>query len=118
MKTVLVIDDEAVVLRAIVRGLSTAGFHALPADNLTEAERLCADGRVDAIVTDVAVGETSALSFYEGLVLAGNPLAERLVFVTGGHAHTVSRTGRPVLGKPFAMQQLVEVLSELLDIQR
>lgn len=51
-KTVLVVDDEAPVLRCLCRELTRGGYKVVSASSGAQALEMLADTRVDALITD------------------------------------------------------------------
>jgi len=89
------------------------------------------DYRVDRAVTVEGAMTAMRLAHFDLAVLDINlqdepvfPVADRLaesgipfIFVSGAHAHTLPRrhAGRPLLRKPFSLQELVVRLETLVD---
>ena len=118
-RTILVVEDDAVLRRVVVRGLGALGFDVLAAADGEEALALSAAhaGLIDAVITDVVMPRLS------GRQLA-NRLAEtrpetKVLFVSGyaddGLSHDgVLQPGRHFLAKPYTVDALVQRLSEVL----
>jgi CheY-like chemotaxis protein len=117
--TILVIDDEEAVIRAIQRVLGTQ--HRVTAySHAAEALKTIAAGaRYDLIISDLVMPEMTGMDFYEELTRAAPEQAERVVFLTGG-AFTararefLDRVAATCLDKPFNPQALRELVNERL----
>lgn len=113
--TLLVIDDEPVILRVIKNLLKD--HEVVTAMTPSEALELCRGRSFDRILCDVMFPGGSVDALYDTLAAEKPELARRLVFMTGGAftptAHTfLERTGRPWLAKPFTGPELTRVLAE------
>jgi signal transduction histidine kinase/ActR/RegA family two-component response regulator len=118
-ETVLVVEDEAAVRRAVQRNLERLGYRVVAAhdgeDALRSAERL--DG-VDLLLTDVV------MPGIDGPELACR-LRERwpelpVLFVTGYSADRLARTGAVgsrdrVLEKPYHVGELTHTIRQMLE---
>ena len=115
---VLVLDDEAVVGRALQRLLS-ARYEVLVSVQGSEALAQVGSGwRFDAILCDLMMPEMSGPRFHEELVRLAPEQAERVIFMTGGAFTEQSRafmtgTGRPCLDKPIDPQRLRALMAAL-----
>jgi signal transduction histidine kinase len=108
-RRVLVLDDEAIVGRALQRVLGG------PCDVLDQGsralEQVAAGRRFDVILCDLLMPEMDGPQFYETLRHLAPEQAARVIFMTGGAFTEKSRayiegTGRPCLDKPIEVQQL------------
>ncbi len=119
-ETVLIAEDEAVVRDMAARGLEAEGYRVLQARDGAEALELLGrhDGRVDFVVTDVAMP-----------VVNGRHLAARVaelhpdlpVLFTSGYTDDeivrrgLLEPGQPFLQKPFAPSALAQRVRAMLD---
>ena len=118
----LVIDDEAPILDAIVRLLGDFGHRVARAGSAEEARIALSDAReaFDAILVDLKMpGETGA-AFYAGLP---PPLQSRVVFMTGAlafrsHDEFLSRFWGRYVEKPFTYRELLRVLQRVMAPDR
>jgi len=67
MATILVVDDEPLVLRATCRSLRAAGFQALGAASVKAAIELAQQQRFDAVVSDYDLGDGTGLDVFYSL---------------------------------------------------
>ncbi|HEX8439456.1 ATP-binding protein, partial [Archangium sp.] len=108
---VLILDDEAVVGRALQRILGQQ-YEVLVLVQGPEALAQVASGRrFDAILCDLMMPEMSGPRFHEELVRLAPEQAQRVIFMTGGAFTEQSRTfmaatGLPCLDKPIDVPRL------------
>lgn len=116
---VLVIDDDPLVARSIVRTLGPD--HQVESVNAAAEAlaRLEAGQRYDAILCDLMMPEMSGMELFERLSRSVPDQAHRIVFVTGG-AFTeralefLVKTTNPCVEKPFNPAQLRSAVSNAL----
>jgi two-component system cell cycle sensor histidine kinase/response regulator CckA len=114
-RTVLLVEDDALVLRVIERALHRAGWHVLRAGSAEEALEVLEVSTCDLLISDIVMpgmdGETLAR-----LVLARRPALP--VILTSGHAHTVA-DGEFGLGnvvfllKPYGHEELLGAVERI-----
>ena len=118
--TVLVVDDERPVLRLLRRQLEALGCTVLEAQDGPEALRLLVGrrGAVDLVLSDIVMPGMN------GTELADRILADRpeqcVILMSGQAPGGLARIGRrekivPVLRKPFTPEQLLELVSIVLQ---
>ena len=109
----LFVEDDPLVREAVLRALLESGFEVLVAENGEAALRLLDDGarRPDVVFSDIVMpGQVS------GIDLAGI-LRQRypglpVVLATGYTEQQITVPGVQVLAKPYAIEQLVAILSK------
>jgi len=117
-RSVLVVDDEPGVRRALARILESAGFRVEAAADGEEAlERLRRGPLPDLVVTDVFMPRLDG----PGLVAQARAegLCPRAIFVTGyvpggPLLDRVASLGDPLLHKPFPAEELIRAVAERL----
>ncbi len=120
---ILVIDDEAVVLRVIARVLGDEHDLVTTTDPRQALERLAQGEDFDLILCDLTMPHVSGTEFVERLRLQAPDLARRVVFMTGGaftdqaRAFIESNPNRHV-SKPFDAAQLRALVRELASESR
>ena len=113
--SLLVIDDEPIILRVIKTLLRD--HEVVTVMTPSDALEACRGRDFDRILCDVMFPGGSVEPFYDTLALERPELAHRIIFMTGG-AFTPSsqtfleRTGRPWLAKPFTGPELNRILAE------
>jgi EAL domain-containing protein (putative c-di-GMP-specific phosphodiesterase class I) len=124
---VLVVDDDAAVLRAAARILANAGFDVTQAQGAAEAVRLLEEHSFDAVLTDVAMPQMSGIDLLRAVRAADLELP--VVLMTGepevGSAVEAMKHGAcDYIAKPFvpnALEQAVHravTLSQLARAKR
>jgi CheY-like chemotaxis protein len=112
---VLIIDDEALVCRAVARALTPEHDVATETRAAAALARIASGERFDLVVCDLMMPEMTGMDFHERLSSLSPELARRTVFITGG-AFTpkarefLDRVKGPVVEKPFdgaALRSLV-----------
>lgn len=120
---ILVVDDDpllAEMLRAMVRACVPEDSSIEVANSGAKAAALLESGApYDAVLCDVIMPGMSGLDLYRRLERSANPMARRLVLVTGGAiteamVSALARVPAPRLHKPFELAQLRAVLSAVL----
>jgi two-component system cell cycle sensor histidine kinase/response regulator CckA len=120
--TVLLVDDEPVLLRLAERALSRAGWGVLAADSATTA----LDAARDADPPPCMVVSDMTLPDRDGLALVGEVRAlipALPAILTSGYAGEALRVraaaaGIALLVKPFAMSELLDTVAEALPSGR
>ena len=113
--TVLVVDDEPLVSRAVVRLL--AADHAVCVAETAEdaLATLAAGDRYDAVLCDVALPGMSGCDLHARVAGLDAELARRFVFLTGGAftedaVRYLASCGVPCVEKPFQLDRLREAI--------
>jgi two-component system cell cycle sensor histidine kinase/response regulator CckA len=113
MTTVLVVDDEQSVRRALRKILERGGLTVLEAGSAPDALALIGQGgKIDAVVSDVLMPGMSGLAFYDELIKRSPGLSGRVVFLTGAAVdaavqNPIEQRGVPLISK---MDDLMLVL--------
>ncbi|HMG57789.1 MAG TPA: response regulator, partial [Kofleriaceae bacterium] len=121
-ETVLVVEDEPAVRRAVQRNLERLGYRVIAAHDGEDALRIAAtlDG-IDLLLTDVV------MPGIDGPELACRLRETRgdlpVLFVTGYSADRLARSGAVgphdhVLEKPYQLAELTRTLRQMLDARR
>lgn len=121
-KRVLVVDDDPIVLRSIVKGLQRSGYEVLAAAGVDEALAYAVDARVDAAIVDYTLSYESGLTVLSKLrhlqphcvriLCTGR--TELPIFVEAVNAGEVAK----VVRKPFRLDDLLTQLGEALSSQQ
>ena len=111
----LVVEDDPLVRRTLVRILSARGYTIVEASSLRQARELRASsGPFDLVVSDVVLGDGNATEEMVGLFTKG----QRVMFVTGHPLDAnwlpVEASKLPVLQKPFGPGELLAVVEAAL----
>ncbi len=116
-QSLLLIDDDTVVLRSLARTLAPL-FRVSTAQTIEEAKRLIALREYDLIVCDVMMPDGGAPVLFAWLTAERPEQARVTIFLTGGASSQAARdflahSTRPVLTKPFTISELVEIGRQL-----
>jgi CheY-like chemotaxis protein len=84
MPTVLLVDDESAVRRALRKIFENGGLTVREAESGRDAlEAIATDPAIAAVVSDFLMPEINGLDFYDALVSVAPHLKRRVVFLTG-----------------------------------
>jgi CheY-like chemotaxis protein len=116
VKTVLIVDDESSMRRALRLFFERAGFVVEEASSARAALDLVASGgKIDGVVSDVLMPEINGLAFYDQLLEVAPELANRVVFLTGASAdprvhRPIEQRGVPLLSKTDDLRLVVDAV--------
>lgn len=116
MKTVLIVDDEPSIRRALRAFFERAGFRVEEAGSATAAlAHLANGGAADSVVSDVLMPEINGLAFYDRLLEVAPDLANRVVFLTGASGDPrvhgpIEQRGVPLLSKTDDLRLVVDAV--------
>lgn len=119
MKTILVVEDEHMLLQNIVSILGLFGFNTLQATNATDALKLLETATPDLILSDVMMGQIDGFEFIRLVKEIDNLKDIPFVFLTA-FADVIDKNKGMVGGakayitKPFNAKELVRVINEIL----
>ncbi|MDD5390182.1 MAG: response regulator [Gallionellaceae bacterium] len=116
MKSVLLVDDDRVVLNLLAEGLRDRGYRVGAAQSADEALKLIGEGPYDLAVLDVRMPGRSGLELAQTLKRGGDP---PFVFLSAYSDETVVRQASEAgalgyLVKPVDTQQLVPFIEAAL----
>jgi CheY-like chemotaxis protein len=119
MGRVLVVDDESEVLVYLTDLLQLEGFTVETARDGADALRRIEQEPYDAILVDLRMPLVSGVELLEAIEGRYPALRRRIVFMTGDvfladRLALVTRTGLPLVFKPFRAEELVDALREVL----
>jgi PAS domain S-box-containing protein len=119
-ETVLVVEDEQVVLDLVCQVLEMCGYAPLPASDPEEALRICAEypGTIQLMVTDVVLPRMDGRTLYEKIAPMKPDM--RVLYVSGHTENFIVHRGIldpgiHFLQKPFSADRLAEKIREVLD---
>jgi DNA-binding NtrC family response regulator len=122
--SILLVDDEEKILKALGRALRDAGHEVLETTSAREGQRLLAERAVDVCIVDNVMPEKSGLDLIREYV-ATVPEGERpQILMMTAHATVESAIEAMKLGaldylqKPFEIDELLVVVRRALDHQR
>jgi CheY-like chemotaxis protein len=115
--SILVVDDDAAVLRTTLRMLDALGYAAVPAASAQEALRLIASGQeeVDLVLADFAMPEMTGVELAKA-IHATHPGLPVIVVTGYGNREELKDFGEArVLQKPYIEGELMEKITEALN---
>jgi two-component system NtrC family sensor kinase len=115
-ESVLVVDDEVSVREIVREALEPCGFRVDAAGGGAEALTRLKRDRYDLVLTDMRMPGLGGRELFERVRERDPDQAGRFIFFTGDVASPDTRrfladTGRPVLAKPFGIEQLFEAVT-------
>jgi DNA-binding NtrC family response regulator len=116
MATVLLVDDESSVRRALRKIFEQGGLTVREADSGRDAlETIATDGDIEAVVSDFLMPEINGLDFYDALVARAPHLRHRVVFLTGAARdpmvhNPVEQRGVPLINKLEDLQIVLDAV--------
>ena len=118
-RRVLVVEDEPTVAQLIADVLRDEGFEVEVLPDGRRAPERAASAEFDLVICDMKMPGLDGPHFYRSLVLAGNPLKDRFLFVTGDTLAAQTRqflekNRLPYVAKPFRMEELTEKVERVL----
>lgn len=117
---VLIVEDQAPVRSVMCAILKEAGYTFHAVENGLAALAAVQEARYRAIICDLGMPLVDGVRFYEYLASGYPALAKKVLFVSalsGAPAirEFLTRTGQPVLQKPFEIRALVRAVAQLVD---
>lgn len=116
-KSILVVDDEPLALRAIQRLIKRLGHEIHTVERGKEALRLINKESFDLLITDVNMPQMSG--FELALKARQTKPNLKVIFICGYPPETLVDVPQPstVLGKPFSQQELLSTLKDVLETE-
>ena len=112
LETILVVDDNAIVLRAVAEVLRRANFQVLSADSGANAVELAkqTEGRIDLLLSDVVMPGMSGPDL--GVILKETRPDLHVMLMSGGDNGNllVLNYGWAFIQKPFVAAKLVQMI--------
>ena len=116
MATVLYVDDEEAIRRALTSWLTRRGHTVFTAGSSDEALAVLAANAVDAMFIDIWLGRESGFDLFEWVDMNRPALVDHIAFVTGAIVRepaverSLAAFARPVLTKPFELTELERMI--------
>ena len=119
-KRILVVDDEDSIQRLLTGVLEMDGHDVQIASNGRDALSRIEQEAFDLVITDIKMPVMSGPDLYRRLSEARNPLARRVIFITGDTVAPDTRgflqgVDNAVLQKPFRLRDVREAVREALE---
>jgi PAS domain S-box-containing protein len=120
-ETILLVEDEPVMLNSIKKSLANLGYHVLEASNGVKALEVWREHRrkIKLLLTDMVMPENLTGKELAELLVKENPKL-KVVFMSGYSGDAIKKdftfkTGVNFLAKPFQIQALAKIIRENLD---
>lgn len=118
--SILIIDDEPSLARALARLLQRDGYIVATASNGRHALAALQGQRYDVILCDLRMPELDGRAFYAQLQQRAPALCQRVIFLTGDssaadHQAFLAQCGRPWLAKPCAIAVLRQAIQQVRE---
>ena len=120
--SVLVVDDDRLLLKVLKECLSQAGYHVATAENGSDALRKYQQARADVVVLDVFMPEQDGIETIRSLKAIDPDV--RAIMISGNiQGSTYLRMARnfgaqETLSKPFTCEAMTTVVQRLMDAGR
>jgi CheY-like chemotaxis protein len=116
---VLVVEDEPTVAQLIVDVLREEGHDVEAVLDSQEGLTRIARHDYSLVICDLRMPRLDGRAFYEALVRAGSPMADRIIFITGDTLaprtlEFLEPSGFPYLAKPFLVEELKIAVNRML----
>ncbi len=121
MQTLLVIDDEASILKAFERAFGSESTSVLIAKNGADGERLFINSKPDVVVIDLSLPDTNGIELFNRLREIDSRVP--FIFITG-HGTVESAIEATKLGaydylfKPLELAEIRELLDKAFNLSR
>ena len=117
---ILVVEDEATVRQLIVDVLGEEGHRVEAVRDSQEGLTRVSRNQYDLVICDLRMPTLDGPAFFEALVRAGSPLAERIIFITGDTLgprtlEFLESRRVPYLAKPFLVEELKIAVNRLVE---
>lgn len=112
VSTVLYVDDEEAIRRAVSSWLTRKGHRVYTAANAASARDVLRTHEVDGVFIDIWLGDESGVTLHDWIRENYPPLADRAMFVTGDLApnedleRSLREIGVGVITKPFDLREI------------
>jgi DNA-binding response OmpR family regulator len=119
-KRILVVEDEPTIGLLCKRVLTASGFDVDVVNNGLDAKKVAEEKDYALCVSDVRLPGMTGIELYERWKATQNPIAERLIFITGDTMNNyvrdfLKKTDRPSVMKPFEPEDLVKAVRKALS---
>jgi DNA-binding NtrC family response regulator len=120
-RRVLVLEDEPIISRIILRILKAAGLEVDIAGNgLVAKEKINTGVVYDLYIFDIKTPIISGMQLYEDIKATHPELTKKITFISGDYlsgatCEFLERVKRPFLAKPFTPDQLMKLVKQVLQ---
>ena len=119
-RRILIVDDEAAICQFCQRVLIEEGFEVDCAPDGKSAQSMISERRYDLYLFDIKMPVMDGKELYESLRITAPDSSEKVLFMTGSAIgpnteNLLRSSGRPVLLKPFTIEELKTQIREALE---
>jgi two-component system NtrC family sensor kinase len=116
--SILVLDDEPIILRLLEDFLERKGFAVVTAATGSEALRKLTQPDIMVVVSDINMPEMDGRRLYDEIQKRRPELLDRILFITGDTldertADFLKNTGTACLKKPFSFQEITSAIARM-----
>lgn len=117
-KTILVVDDEDMIVSIIGKALKKEGYNIVTASNHKTALHLIKDAKIDLVISDVMMPYAGGFDLVE--MLKDDPATQNIpiILVTGMDKEILNSSliqADAIIPKPFDLQELMNTVKDLLQ---
>lgn len=118
--TILVVDDEPHICRALDRLLTEKGHQVETTSSPLKALEMLDKTKYDLILLDLRMPDMSGIEFYDRIKAISPRLQQKVICVTGDVVSTqneafLHETGIPCVAKPFGVNELMKQIKHVLE---
>lgn len=116
-KTILIVDDDDILRKALTAGLRGEGFNVISSNSAENASDILNRISVDAIVLDRMMTGMDGLTFLRALRVAGNTTPVLMLTALSGPENAIaglSDGANDYLAKPFQIRELILRLNNII----
>ena len=116
-KTILIVDDDDILRKALTTGLRAEGFDVISSDSAENASDVLNRVSVDAIILDRMMTGMDGLTFLRALRGTGNTTPVLMLTALSGPENTIaglSDGANDYLAKPFQVRELILRLNNII----
>lgn len=116
-KTILIVDDDDMLRRALTSGLRNEGFNVISSNSAENAQDVLNRISVDAIILDRMMTGMDGLTFLRTLRGAGNTTPVLMLTALSGPENTIAGLAdgaNDYLAKPFQIRELILRLNNIV----
>lgn len=116
-KTILIVDDDDILRKALTTGLRGEGFDVISSDSAENASDVLNRVSVDAIILDRMMTGMDGLTFLRALRRAGNTTPVLMLTALSGPENAIaglSDGANDYLAKPFQVRELILRLNNII----
>jgi CheY-like chemotaxis protein len=119
----LIVDDQLQVAEFLAEMLKILGYEAVAESDPQRALQWLEDEEFDVVISDFKMPAMSGIEFFHAATETHPGIASRFIFLTGDLFNIeteaiLKETGAPLLGKPFRLDTVEQVVGEVIASNR